>query len=46
MKPKLLIVDDNEELLTGLKLFLKPYYSSISVIKTPNRIADYVEGNF
>jgi DNA-binding NtrC family response regulator len=42
MKPKLLIVDDNEELLTALKLFLKPYYDSITVIKTPNRIAEFM----
>lgn len=42
MKPKLLIIDDNEELLTALRLFLKPYYSSITVIKTPNRIAEFM----
>ncbi len=42
MKPKLLIIDDNEELLTALRLFLKPYYSSITSIKTPNRIAEYM----
>lgn len=42
MKPKLLIIDDNEELLTALKLFLKPYYESITVIKTPNRIAEFM----
>ncbi|NJO69914.1 MAG: response regulator, partial [Bacteroidetes bacterium] len=42
MKPKLLIIDDNEELLTALKLFLKPYYESITTIKTPNRIAEFM----
>lgn len=42
MKPKLLIIDDNEELLTALRLFLKPYYSSITSIKTPNRIAEFM----
>ncbi len=42
MKPKLLIIDDNEELLTALRLFLKPYYSSITAIKTPNRIAEFM----
>lgn len=42
MKPKLLIIDDNEELLTALRLFLKPYYSSISAIKTPNRLSEFM----
>lgn len=42
MKPTLLIIDDNEELLTALRLFLKPYYSSITAIKTPNRIAEFM----
>ncbi len=42
MKPKLLIVDDNEELLTALRLFLKPHYDTIHTIKTPNRIAEFL----
>lgn len=42
MKPRLLIVDDNEELLTALRLFLKPYYESITAIKTPNRISEFI----
>lgn len=42
MNPKLLIIDDNEELLTALKLFLKPYFSSITAVKTPNRISEFM----
>jgi two-component system, NtrC family, response regulator HydG len=42
MKPKLLIIDDNEELLTALRLFLKPQYDPIHTIKTPNRIPEFL----
>ncbi len=37
-KGKLLIIDDNEELLMALKLYLKPHFSVIDTLKTPNRL--------
>lgn len=42
MKPKLLIVDDNEELLTAFRLFLKPHYEPVHTIKTPIRIPEFL----
>lgn len=35
-KGKLLIVDDNEELLFAFQLFLQPYFDLIDTIKNPN----------
>ncbi|MEE4196697.1 MAG: sigma-54 dependent transcriptional regulator [Bacteroidales bacterium] len=39
---KILIVDDNEELLIAFKLFLSEYFSVIDTIKNPNLIPDYL----
>ncbi len=41
-KGRLLIVDDNTDLLSGLKLFLSPHVESVSVLKNPNLIADTI----
>jgi DNA-binding NtrC family response regulator len=42
MKPKgkILIVDDNADLLNGLKLFLAPHVSTIVTLKNPNLIPE------
>ncbi|MBP6979175.1 MAG: sigma-54-dependent Fis family transcriptional regulator [Lentimicrobiaceae bacterium] len=44
MKPagKVLIVDDNQELLIALKLFLSPYFKRIQTEKNPNLIPDLI----
>jgi len=39
-KGKILIVDDNADLLAGLKMFLTPYASSITTLKNPNLIPE------
>ncbi len=41
-KGKILIVDDNEELLIALRLFLSEHFSVIDTIKNPNLIPDYL----
>jgi len=42
MKPKgkILIVDDNTDLLNGLRLFLAPHINTIVTLKNPNLISD------
>jgi len=42
-KGKILIVDDNEELLIALRLFLSEHFSVIDTIKNPNLIPDYLK---
>ena len=37
-KGKLLIVDDNEELLFAFQMFLKPHFELIDTIKNPNTL--------
>ena len=37
-KGKILIVDDNEDVLLSLNMLLKPYVEGIRVINTPERI--------
>ena len=39
----LLLVDDNSELLSGLKLFLNPWFDSIDVISNPNLIPSRIQ---
>ncbi|MFP4023027.1 MAG: sigma-54-dependent transcriptional regulator [Thiohalospira sp.] len=41
-KGKILIIDDNEELLIALRLFLSEHFSVIDTIKNPNLIPDYL----
>jgi len=36
--PKVLVVDDNEDILTAVKLLLKPYASVVTLEKNPNQI--------
>jgi len=45
-KGRILIVDDNEELLIALKLFLAPYFSEIITEKNPNLIPSLLPKNF
>ena len=45
-KAKILIVDDNEEILIALKLFLSEYFETIITEKTPNRISNLIENNY
>ena len=41
-KGKILIADDNKELLIALRLFLSEHFSVIDTIKNPNLIPDYL----
>ncbi|TVR73834.1 MAG: sigma-54-dependent Fis family transcriptional regulator [Marinilabiliales bacterium] len=41
----LLLVDDNAELLSGLKLFLNPWFDSIDVIRNPNLIPSRIQSS-
>ncbi len=45
MKGKLLIVDDNAELLIGFKIFLAPHFETIKTIKSPNLILTEINKN-
>ncbi|MFA9371811.1 MAG: sigma-54-dependent transcriptional regulator [Labilibaculum antarcticum] len=42
-KGKLLIIDDNVELLFALQLFLKPHFAKIDTIKNPNQLLSQLE---
>ena len=42
-KGKILIVDDNEDVLLSLNMLLKPYVEGIRVINTPERIIGIYE---
>ncbi len=44
-KGKILIVDDNEELLIALKMILTPHFAEIITEKNPNRIPSLLEKN-
>ena len=44
-KGKILIVDDNEELLIAFKFFLSKHFEKIDTIKTPNFIHEYIHKN-
>lgn len=37
-KPRILIVDDNPELLSGMKLFLSPHTGEVVILRNPNLI--------
>ena len=39
---KILIVDDNEELLIAFRFFLSKHFSKIDTIKNPNQIPEYI----
>ena len=41
-KGKILIVDDNEELLIAFRFFLSKHFEKIDTIKNPNRIPEYI----
>ncbi len=41
----LLLVDDNAELLSGLKLFLNPWFDSIDVTRNPNLIPSKIQNS-
>jgi two-component system, NtrC family, response regulator HydG len=43
-KPKVLVVDDNEDILLSIKLLLKGYTSVIITEKNPNRIPELLNG--
>lgn len=45
-KGRILIVDDNEELLIALRLFLSPHFSEIITKKNPNLIPSLIPQNF
>jgi two-component system response regulator HydG len=46
-KPRILIVDDNNELLSGMKLFLAPHVGEIITLRNPNLIpATLQQGSF
>ena len=40
---KILIVDDNEDVLLSLNMLLKPYVEAIRVINTPERIIEFMD---
>ena len=42
----ILIVDDNEEMLMALKLFLSPHFSKIVTEKNPNLIPALIKTDF
>jgi two-component system response regulator HydG len=42
-KGKLLIVDDNEELLLALRMFLSQHFSTIEILRNPNQIPAKLE---
>ncbi|HKL09707.1 MAG TPA: sigma-54 dependent transcriptional regulator, partial [Bacteroidales bacterium] len=44
-KGKILIIDDNEELLIALRLFLSEHFLVIDTIKNPNLIPEYLRKN-
>ena len=44
-KGKILIVDDNEELLIAFKFFLSKHFGQIDTIKNPNLIPEYLRND-
>ena len=45
LKARLLIVDDNEELLMGLKMFLTPQVGEVTTLKNPNQLPSLLQKN-
>jgi DNA-binding NtrC family response regulator len=46
-KPRILIVDDNNDLLIGMKLFLSPHAGDVTTLRNPNLIPTTLrQGNF
>lgn len=43
LKGKILAIDDNEDILFALKLFLKPHVEKITTISSPERILDIMK---
>ncbi len=41
-KGKLLIVDDNPDLLTGLKIYLSPHFELVQTLRNPNLIPEMI----
>ncbi|MBN1599006.1 MAG: sigma-54-dependent Fis family transcriptional regulator [Bacteroidales bacterium] len=42
-KGRILVVDDNEDILFALKLFLKPHTESITTVNNPDQIPEYLK---
>ena len=42
-KGKILIVDDNEDILLSLNMLLRPWVDSIRAIKEPTRIIEFMD---
>jgi two-component system, NtrC family, response regulator HydG len=45
LKARILIVDDNEELLVGLKMFLTPHVGEVVTLKNPNQLPNLLQKN-
>lgn len=45
LKARILIVDDNEELLMGLKMFLTPHVGDVITLKNPNQLPSFLQNN-
>ncbi|HEY4787040.1 MAG TPA: sigma-54 dependent transcriptional regulator [Bacteroidales bacterium] len=45
LKARILIVDDNEELLMGLKMFLTPHVGEVVTLKNPNQLLSTIQNN-
>jgi two-component system response regulator HydG len=45
LKSRILIVDDNEELLMGLKMFLTPHIGDVTTLKNPNQLPSFFQNN-
>jgi len=45
LKPRILIIDDNKELLEGLKLFLTPFAEEVVTLRNPNLIPGIIQQN-
>ncbi len=45
VNPRILIVDDNHDLLTGMKLFLSPYAKEVVTLRNPNLIPATIRQN-
>jgi DNA-binding NtrC family response regulator len=43
LKGKILVIDDNEDILFALKLFLKPHVEKITTISNPDKIIDIMK---
>lgn len=43
---KILIIDDNEDILFALKLLLKPYTESITALNSPEKIPEHLQSEY